>query len=65
MERSWEVSVTREASGRVSVTIYGIDGDRQMSIVDEHEFGPFDTDVDIVRWVWRRLSLDTVRPSVV
>jgi hypothetical protein len=53
---SFEVQLEQERSGIRRVTVYGINGDRQMAFLDTEEFGPFDTDTDIVRWLWRLVS---------
>lgn len=58
---NYSVWFSRGDDGRVAVAVTTIEKDGQVALLHAEEFGPFDTDQDIVDWLWARLSLATGR----
>lgn len=59
VHETFEVHMDWDEGLPVSVNVYrvGSDGDRQFELVGAQQFGPFDTHVDVARWVWRQVAL--------
>lgn len=50
----WRVILTRErGTGCITIALYGVEDDGQLSDIGSQLFGPFDTAHDVLKWLVR------------
>jgi hypothetical protein len=57
----YELHFDATAAPPTLVTLYRRLDHGQLELVATYEQGPFDTDIDALKWIWGKLEVDTKR----